>query len=125
MVCGGCGNEKARITKTFALESGLVEYCDLSNCGGLKAPYVPDVFFPGPHFSENLGDENHPNGIFVESKRHKARLLAAQGLREDGDRVHGSVFRDARKPKREFKKDFQVKLDNAIRMAVKKSNKRS
>lgn len=120
MICAGCGNPNARITKTYANEGGLVEYCDDSFCGNLKAPYVPDVYFPGPHFSEHLGDENNPHGVMVQSKRHKARLLAAQGLREDGDKVHGSSFRDAKKPKRTFKKDFEQKLGNAVRQAIKR-----
>lgn len=120
MICGGCGNAEARVTRTYALEGGLVEVCDSRQCGDIKSPWVPDVFFPGPHFSEHLGDENHPNGIVVESRQHKARLMAAQGLREDGDRVHGSVFRDARKPQRGPSKAFQEKLSASIKTAMKK-----
>lgn len=120
MICDGCGNQDARIIRTYAKETGLVEYCDSHSCGDLKAPWLPDVHFPGPHFSEHLGDASNPHGVFVESKRHKARLLAAQGLREDGDKVHGSVFRDARIPKREFKKDFKEKFERSLNNAIRK-----
>lgn len=31
-----------------------------------------------------------PDPVYVESKAHKAHLLKERGLREAGDRVHGS-----------------------------------
>lgn len=123
MRCMGCGNEDARITRTYALADGLAEVCDAKECGDLRAPWVPDVFFPGPHFSEHLGGEDNPNGVFVESRRHKARLLAAQGLREDGDRVHGSIFKDARKPQRGVTEGFKKKLDASLRNTLKRFRK--
>ena len=49
-----------------------------------------DVYFRGPHFEPNLGDEKNVNGRFINSRNEKARILKEQGLREAGDRVHGS-----------------------------------
>ena len=121
MICNGCGNSGAYVTKTYAGEAGLLELCNARNCGNLKTPWVPDVFFPGPHFSEHLADADHPQGQVIESKRHKAQVLAKQGLREDGDHVHGSVFRDASAPPKGPTPQFKKKLRDTVLRAMKKA----
>lgn len=89
MTCNGCGNQQARVWRRY---EGGQEACDA--CGGLGSVYVPDVFFKSPYLDENLGnpkrDAKEKNGVWVESRRHKAQLMAEQGLREAGDRVRGA-----------------------------------
>lgn len=119
MICGGCGNANAYVTKTYAGEAGLLELCNARNCGNLKTPWVPDVFFPGPHFNENLADADNPHGMMIESRRQKARVLAEKGLREDGDKYHGSVFKGAAAPKGQTPA-FKKKLKQSILRAMRK-----
>jgi len=66
------------------------ESCD--RCGNLGNVNVPDVYFRAPYLDPNLPHPNRPwekDGVWVESKQHKARLMAEQGLVERGDRRHG------------------------------------
>ena len=93
MICRTCGNQNAvRIHIFYDSESATrTETCD--SCGALGNLYAPDVYFDRPYLDPNLvtpKDHNSPDGIWVESKRHKAQLLKEQGLRECGDRVHGA-----------------------------------
>ena len=118
MTCDGCGNTEATATRTYLTASGLVEVCNSSDCGDFKPRGMPDVFFSQPYHDENLADSSHPFGQEVLSKRHKATLLASQGLREDGDRVHGSVFRDAKRKPVEFKPEFKRKLRETVRKNI-------
>ena len=87
MKCNGCQNDKAirvRVTSEY-------ECCD--RCGGLKSVCLPDVYFSRPYLDPNLGNPKNPhevNGIWIESKRHKQKILNEQGLVEKGDRKHGA-----------------------------------
>lgn len=88
MKCNGCGNPSAhrvRITKDD-------ECCD--RCAGLGNVWVPDVSFRRPYFDPNLGNPGRPgekDGVWVESKQHKARIMREQHLRERSDRVGGAI----------------------------------
>lgn len=117
MYCVGCGNSAAIVTRTWHDGERMVEICDSPDCGDLKTPWMPDVYFRRPSVEENLGDSEHPFGQLVESPRHKARILREQGLREDGDLHHGS--RDKGVRKREFK--LTPKLEAIRDAAVKKA----
>jgi len=88
MTCNGCGNPNARrmrITKDY-------QCCD--GCGGLGNVKHSDVYFRNPYFDPNLADPKKPeqkDGVWVESREHKARILKELGLREVGDRRGGAI----------------------------------
>lgn len=85
MVCNGCGNLSAhRISY-----SSHGEKCD--KCGNLNGFKFSDVFFKGAYFDPNLSDPvKSPQGQEVKSREHKADILRQLGLREVGDKRHGS-----------------------------------
>lgn len=92
MTCGACGNDRAHRWRRY--EDGS-ESCD--RCGQLGSAAVPDVFFQGPYLDPNLAHPKRPwekDGVWVESRQHKARLMAEQGLREAGDRRGGERIFD-------------------------------
>lgn len=120
MICQGCGNSTATITRTWFTDQGMMEVCDKKDCGDLKTPWFPDVYFRQPEFVENLADEKHPFGQLVESPRHKARLLAAQGIREDGDRLRGSRDKGVRKREKSVTPEIKAKIDGAVKTAIRK-----
>ena len=69
--------------------------CD--TCGGIKSQGIPDVFFNKPYLDPNLVNPRRPwdkEGVWIESKQHKKRLMDEQGLREAGDRKHGAINYD-------------------------------
>ena len=53
-----------------------------------EAASVADVYFRKPYMDENLSDGPQP--VEIRSRAHKAQLMRARGVREAGDRVHGS-----------------------------------
>ena len=118
MNCEGCGNKAAVVTRTGYENGQRYEICNSSNCGNLATPWHPDVYFRRPEMVENLADANHPFGQVVESRRHKARILREQGLREAGDMHHGS--RDKGAQRREFKltPELTKKRDEAVQKAI-------
>lgn len=96
MVCNGCGNEEAhkvRIRydqgqeKDRNKERTKIETCD--RCEDFTV-HTYDAYFREPSFEENLADSKHPQGQWVTSKGHKARLMREQGVKESGDRQHGA-----------------------------------
>ena len=92
MICKGCNNERAFRWRKY--EDGT-ECCDA--CGNISVASLPDVYFREPYLDPNLANPkraNEMNGVWVESKRHKARLMAEQGLREAGDKRHGARLFD-------------------------------
>lgn len=93
MTCDGCGN-KGAIRLRF---TGRGE-CSCDHCGGLGALHVPDVYFKEPYYDYNLAHPNRPweakRGAWVSSRRHKAALLAEQGLVEKGDKRGGMRLED-------------------------------
>ena len=87
MTCNWCGNDKAYRVRVRAMH----ESCD--RCGDLPNLDFPDVSFTEPYLDPNLAhpDRQHEvNGVWIESKRHKAMLMKEQNLREVGDRKHGA-----------------------------------
>lgn len=63
-----------------------------SQCSDLtRTSTFHDVYFRQPYWEQHIG----PGPIFVRSREHKAMLLKQHGLREAGDRVHGSNGFDA------------------------------
>ena len=107
MKCDGCGNEKAIFIKTYfdnnygvdvngeKIKSQMKEMCE--KCGLVVTKGTADVFFRKEYFDQNLGDEKHPEGQWITSKAHKAKIMREQNVREKGDRVHGSRL-DYRRP---------------------------
>jgi hypothetical protein len=94
VVCNGSGNQDAWRTRT----KGGEECCDVCGRLGISGADVPDVYFAGPYVDPNLAHPDRPweaNGVLVTSKRHKAQLMAEQGLREAGDRKGGARNYDA------------------------------
>lgn len=87
MLCNGCGNTTAtriRISESY-------EVCD--SCGGLGSLSVPDVFFDKPYLDPHLVDVKKPeqkDGVWIESRRHKAEVMRTLGVREFGDRRGGA-----------------------------------
>lgn len=89
MICNTCGNQRAYRWRKH--EDGT-EYCNA--CSDIPAPWLPDVHFQKPYLDHNLAHPDRPrerNGVWVESKRHKAMLLNEQNLREAGDRRRGAI----------------------------------
>lgn len=88
MECRGCGNTHAWAVKTSYGDGYVEESCN--GCGFNGGSGVGDVYFKKPYFDRNLSTQEEPKGQFVTSRNHKAALLKKFGLREAGDRVHGS-----------------------------------
>ena len=87
MTCDNCQNTSAVAMKFW--DGG----CCCDKCGGFTGRGVPDVFFRKPYLDPNLAHADRPwesKGVWVESKQHKKRLMAEQGLFEAGDRVRGA-----------------------------------
>lgn len=72
---------------------------ECNNCFDASIPDFPDVYFREPYWDDNLHDQDDPSyrpdkGVWVTSKAHKAFLFKKLGVREAGDRVHGSTGYD-------------------------------
>ena len=87
MYCKNCKNENAhrmRITKEG-------EWCEI--CAYLPPKSLADVYFKEPYLDPHLvdiNDKRQKDGVWVESREHKRKLLDKLNLRESGDRVHGA-----------------------------------
>ena len=82
-----CGNENAYRMRFW--HGG--HCCD--ECGGLGAQALPDVFFKQPYLDPHLIDVNDPkqkNGVWIESKEQKKRIMDKLRVKEAGDRFHGA-----------------------------------
>lgn len=66
----------------------LHEACD--RCGAVGSVKNPDVFFQGEYFEPHFATDGQPHGQVVTSKSHKAQIMRELGVRESGDKVHGS-----------------------------------
>ena len=120
MTCGGCGNQGA-VALRLRYEGGQrVEVCDARSCGGVVIAARPDVYFRQPYVDPNLADAKNPFGTEIRSARHKAEVLKAQGLREDGDRHHGSTFRDVKKSKRTLSQEFRQKVRARVKHVARR-----
>jgi len=87
--CRNCGNPDP-YTIWFTIDAMECDRC------GTRGSYasVPDVYVPvgGMHF-EGLSHPDHPEsygGTFCPDKATKAYYLKKYGLRESGDRHHGT-----------------------------------
>jgi len=110
MICS-CGNENAtQWRKVYDAEGNSLECCE--TCGQVRTPAIPDVYFKEPYHDEHLADKLHPHGQYVESRRHKARLLKELGLREAGgdkNPILGKVapfISDVGRRRKHFKENF-------------------
>lgn len=89
MKCEGCGNENAY---RWRMVSGA-ECCD--GCSALGSVQNPDVFFKEPYWDPHLGDHRKgERSVWVESRAHKAQLLAERGWKEIGDKQGGARVQD-------------------------------
>lgn len=67
------------------LENGIwLDAC--SECSGIRTSNTHDVYFRAPYWEQHMG----PEPIYIESRQQKAMIMKERGLREAGDRVHGS-----------------------------------
>ena len=99
MTCEGCGNAEAwRIQAVVDARTGeRFEVCNSAECGQLGNLDVPDVYFRKPYNDPNLVnhmDVKNKNGVWVESKRHKAMLMREKGVVEAGDKSGGGRVYD-------------------------------
>lgn len=104
--CVGCNSEKTVFY--IASSEGLLAWCSI--CSGRTASTSPDVAYPygsGVHSEENIAYPNgHPKAgqpIEFWDKRSKKRAMDIAGVREAGDRHHGSIGRgDSPKPSKKI-----------------------
>lgn len=85
MECSSCGNKEAhRISYTKEKES-----CD--KCGASNHFKFSDVYFKEPYLDQNITDPvKAPHGTYINSREHKAAVMKMNGIREFGDKRHGS-----------------------------------
>mgnify|MGYP001604483359 FL=1 len=76
---------------------------------------VADVYFRRPYLDENLSDGSQP--VEVRSRAHKAALMKARGVREAGDRVHGSRCSSKTSTKDRLMAQNAAGLDRAFQRA--------
>lgn len=98
MECRGCGNKEAYRIKTSGNWPDLKDVCD--KCGGWSCSgktFLPDVWYgygSGEHREENIAyPKGHPNEgqpIPFHDKRSKKEAMRIAGVREAGDKDHGS-----------------------------------
>ena len=89
MHCQVCNTDVAARIKNVG---GVWIGCD--RCADLGVFHRPDVYFRKPYWDPNLGRLGKPeekNGVWVDSRNHKASLMKDKGVHEAGDRKHGSV----------------------------------
>ena len=88
MTCNGCKrNDAHRISYSASGES-------CNHCGSLGKITFADVFFDakkGAYLDANITDPvKAPHGTMITSRSHKAEVMKQNGLKEVGDRRHGS-----------------------------------
>ena len=67
------------------------ETCNACAPSSMSSFRFSDVFFKKPGFEEHIAHpEKAPQGVYVRSREHKARLMRDLGLREVGDKVRGA-----------------------------------
>lgn len=85
MECNGCGNKDAH--RVSYSSSG--ETCNA--CGSSGTFRFSDVFFKEPYFDSHIAHpEKAPFGTQIRSREHKASMMREYGLKEAGDRKHGT-----------------------------------
>ena len=86
MLCENCGTSEA--SRVSYSSSGA---CSCDRCGKLPGFKFSDVFFKGSYFDPNIADPaKSPWGNHIRSREHKASLMRELGIRERGDKYHGS-----------------------------------
>lgn len=86
MICQ-CGNLNAYRMR-FTVNG---QCCD--KCGSLGPQSLADVYFRKPYLDPHLIDVNDPkqkDGVWIESKEHKKRIMDNLRVKESGDRYHGA-----------------------------------
>jgi len=99
MECRGCKNTQAIRVKTVYKFEGIEETCDSCKPKSFGDTFLPDVWYgygSGEHSEENIayprGHEKEGQPIPFSSKRGKAEAMKLAGIKEAGDKIHGSRF---------------------------------
>ena len=89
MTCDGCHSKEAT-----RLSYSIGGKCSCDKCGNLGKITFADVFFDakkGAYLDANITDPvKAPHGTMITSRSHKAEVMKQNGLREVGDKRHGS-----------------------------------
>ncbi len=107
MECNGCGNPAA-----YRVRYSKHGECCNSCAGGLPSVQNSDVFFKKPYLDPHLVDPTKPeqkNGVWIESREHKASLMRELGWREAGDKKGGGRIEDRFAIRREQEQGRQEK----------------
>lgn len=113
MICVNCGNKNAYKTRVIYDEKTKKtrEFCN--KCGDVEeGGTIPDVYFRKPYFDENLATKESPQGTFITSKRHKAKVMEKLNLREAGGDINKTLgkpqpyFSDVNKRRKYFRDNF-------------------
>ena len=85
MTCDNCKNPEAY---RLSYRSGS---CSCDKCGSVPKVTISDVYFRQPYFDQNIAhDTKNPLGTHIHSREQKARVMKDLGIKESGDRRHGS-----------------------------------
>jgi hypothetical protein len=98
-VCLGCGAQNPWMTRMKKEKLSGRKFMECNRCFDASIPENPDVYFRQPYWDDNLHDQDDVSydpekGVYVTSKLHKAYLFKKLGVREAGDRVHGTTGYD-------------------------------
>lgn len=89
MRCLNCNSETHYVVYRYR-NGRIVCGCNLCEQTLQLSATQPDVYFREPYFDEHLADKDNPHGQYINSKRHKARIMKDLRLKESGDKTHGS-----------------------------------
>ena len=88
MKSDNCGNGEA-VRMSFRKDA-----CVCDKCGVNSAFKFSDVYFnqaKGEYFDPHIAHpDKYPHGAMIKSREHKALLMKELGIRESGDKFHGS-----------------------------------
>lgn len=86
MTCDSCGNKEA-VRLSYSSKGSTCDQCS----NGLPYFKFSDVYFKGEYFDPNLAHpDRSPWGQHIRSREHKSFLMRELGVRESGDKYHGS-----------------------------------
>lgn len=93
MTCNGCGSDRAAVLHGWwNNEKNTISYC-CDICSKISTQATPDVWYgygSGTHTEENIADPTTGKPIPFSSKREKMEAMKKAGVREVGDKVHGT-----------------------------------
>lgn len=96
--CASCNGTESFVYWCITASGSTYVLC--RNCRKGSNASIPDVAYPygsGTHTEENIcypkGHQNEGQRIPFSSKRGKAEAMRIAGIREAGDRHHGSLSR--------------------------------